>query len=283
LWPLAILAFLVGALAWLKIKPVNPQTKEVYPHGNIAHCPKETCPASATESCIPESVSHHEKSPKKKHKVPNWVKFVVNVLTLAAVTWYAVEAWKQRRAMGNMLIQTRRQTILLQQQTQAALEAVIMKQFMIAGRQNKPYLRIVLTNRGRVAASSVRADFQLTLVSISTDGNIIKPELPLPNWTFVVPEIPPSVDSVSERGIYLTAVRNELAPFPRIRKAIKLTGVVTYSNGFQEMPDRVCNYIINATQFKNKGGSIQLAPPASILCDELPNQIAWLEENTAPD
>jgi hypothetical protein len=74
-----------------------------------------------------------------------------------------------------------------------------------------------------------------------------------------------------------------LASSSKVRRAIKLTGVVTYFNGFQKRPDPVCYYIINALQFKNKGGSIQGSPAAAILCDELPNQIAWLEEKTAPN
>jgi hypothetical protein len=185
--------------------------------------------------------------------------------------------------MDKMFIQTRQQTALLQQQTQASLEAVVTKQFMIAGSPNKPYLRIVLTNRGRVAASFVSANFQLAMVSVSGDGKVAETGVALPNWEFTVPEIPPSIDSVSMRGIYLNTVSGELASSSKVRRAIKLTGVVTYFNGFQQRPDPVCYYITNALQFKNSGGSIQGSPlPVPILCDELPNQIAFLEENTAP-
>lgn len=185
--------------------------------------------------------------------------------------------------MDNTFAQAKLQTGLLQKQAQAALEAVITKQFMVAGREDKPYLRIVLTNRGRVAASSVQADFQLTLVSLADKGNIAGTGVLLPDWKFSIPEIPQSIDSVSERGIYLGAVHNELASSPKIRRAIKLTGALTYFNGFQDRSDPVCYYIINALQFKNRGGGIQGHAANAILCDELSNQLAWLEENSAPD
>src|SRR5271166_2012265 len=119
---MALLGILVSALslfAYLRIKPANNQTKEVNATQDSDHTPRGTAPILASKSIKPETVSHQADATHKRRKVPDWLKFLVNVLALMALVWYAWEAKRQRVAMDK--------TLNLQTQQLANTQAAIVR------------------------------------------------------------------------------------------------------------------------------------------------------------
>lgn len=197
------------------------------------------------------------------------------VILLSVYTGYTIKIYKANNDAANAahgtLTQIQQQTALMQQQVEAALAAIITKQFRVAWPE-QAYVSIILDNKGKVIASDIHADFHLTEVSLRdqrTIGNA------LPNWAFTIPEIAPSLDLPLERGTYLNIPQEEFKQHP-MQEAIMLTGTFTYFNGFRKKTDPVCYYILGTVEFKNKMGAVQQSTGPSVLkCDELSAQVAW--------
>jgi hypothetical protein len=159
---LGILASVFALFAWLKVKPIDPQTKEVNSNKNTGHTPQKPAPVLASESCIPKTVCHQEEAATERRKVPDWLKFVVNVLTLAAVTWYACEARKQRVAMDHTFEQVQKQTTLQRQQLVGTQGAVVTLNGTPVWDTENQRLTVNVVNRGGVTGmiTSFRAILQ---------------------------------------------------------------------------------------------------------------------------
>jgi hypothetical protein len=120
-----LLGFVTAISSRLQIKSVYSQIKEVNSNSDIGKTPEIPAPRIAPELAVPETVSHQEKSRTKRNKVPDWLKFFVNLATLTAVIWYACEARKQRVAMDNTFTQIQQQTTLMRQQLVGTQGAII--------------------------------------------------------------------------------------------------------------------------------------------------------------
>ena len=272
LWSLAALGFLAsvsGLSALLKNQPINDQADEKHPGDTPA---REEQPWSPPV----EAKTDNNDAQQTVRKVHPYLKFGVNVLTLLAVVWYASEARKQRVTMDSTFKQVQQQTNLMQQQVEGAMAAIITKQFRITW-PKQAYLSVRLDNRGRVIGSDIYAGFQVTEVSLPAGKDVGKA---LPKWEFSIPAIAPSPDLPLERGVYLNIPQEELKGIGGMPRALKLTGTLTYFNGFHNNLESVCYYVLGETDFTNKQGEVvQRSGPTVITCDALPAQVALYLQN----
>ena len=177
--------------------------------------------------------------------------------------------------MDDTFRQAQRQTNLMQQQMEGAMAAIITKQFKITW-PKQGYLSVTLDNKGRVIGSDIYASFQMTEVSLPTGEDLGKA---LPKWQFSIPAIAPSPDLPLERGVYLNITPAELKGIG-MPKALKLTGAITYFDGFHNNLESVCYYALGETDFTDgQGVIVQKTAPAVITCDDLPSRVSWCLQN----
>jgi hypothetical protein len=167
--------------------------------------------------------------------------------------------------------QIKQQTQLLQTQVEASMSAMVSKQFRLNWPEpSRAYLSLILDNRGRSIASDVRAKINVSEVSVFNENTAIAQ---FPDWAFSVREMNPSEgDYILEHGTHLRLSEERFA-WP---DAIKLTGTVTYFNGFSVRTDELCVYIPGQMTFRDKAGKVQNTyPPNPLGCGQLPPQIAF--------
>jgi len=264
-------------LAWLKVKPVDPQTKEVNSNKNTGHTPHEAAPVLASESGIPKPISHQEEATAKRRKVPGWLKFVVNVLTLAAVTWYACEARKQRVAMDNTFEQVQKQTTLARQQlvgTQAAVVVINDYPGIESPQTNQYGFDIGFRNDGHVIASNV--EVLLTVRRETVHG--AKPVGEPWHCDFGLSPIAPT--KVGEHQCFLEGLTARTwQPIGEFKQTIAVDGHFSYWNGFEDAsPIPIClRYVPSG--IKSKYGSE--GPGRFVSCDRYPEWIEYLRARIA--
>jgi hypothetical protein len=198
-------------------------------------------------------------------------------LAFIAAAVYAGIARKQWVAMDKTYCEMHQQTTLLEKQLEATTAAIITHQFMINFPPKQTLLFVVMNNRGKVAGTTIHAHLHLNRVSLPT-GSVIGAALP--DWEFSIPEIEANPEAPPERGIFLNVDREELSSTGIPKKAIKLTGEVTYFNGFRDYSESVCYYALGDIRFLDKNGKVASTQGSRVMaCDEFPSQIAWYRDN----
>jgi hypothetical protein len=284
LWLPFLLGILVSSLAYLKIKPVDSQRKQINSETDTTHGPSKPIPVLASEPRVPQTVSHYEKPSEKRSKVPDWLKFVVNVLTLAAVVWYACEARKQRVAMDNTFTEVHDQTTYLHQQLVATQAATLGYHFDVYFAPPKPSgLRSFVDYvSGTGMASNVHMDGEASWVTfpklrvISTQP-----------FHFIIPQIRREDSAVTRvNTIPLKGVTVE-AWLPldvhTVDKTIKIEGTFSYNNGFDPVPAQAfC--VVWYSHAPITGGPLEGSAQGFVSCSELEAQMSYfalLEKNAA--
>jgi hypothetical protein len=159
----------------------------------------------------------------------------------------------------------------MQTEVEGSMAAVITKDFR-ATWQDQTYLSVIMANRGRVDASNIHGDIQVTKIFLPSEKTT---ENTLLKWAFDIPELDASPDAQAVRGIYLAMSTKDLEASSDMREAIKLTGTITYFNGFHNKSDSICYYILGTLEFINKSGAVQETFGSSrASCDDFPRLMA---------
>ncbi len=128
-------------------------------------------PVMRAELHVPEAEKTARKRPQIKKQRLQYTRVALEVLTLAAVIWYACEARKQRVAMDKTFGQVQQQTTLMRQQIVGTQAAFL--QFEI--RDPDPStggLPGGVHNVGMVTATDVHVRLQVTRQEFETDGSL---------------------------------------------------------------------------------------------------------------
>jgi hypothetical protein len=143
--------------AWLKVKPVDPETKEKIPNEDNSHEPNSPPQALARKPEAPKPISNQQHSNNKRAKIHPYLKFAVSVFTMLAVVWFACEARKQRIAAEETNVENRNN---LANQTRPWVAVVDPANFDTS---HGPTLKfdIWLTNYGQSPAIVVLTPFKL--------------------------------------------------------------------------------------------------------------------------
>lgn len=221
------------------------------------------------------SVSEEDKRENRAYQRRNLgIQIVLTLGTWAAfgaAAYYAHTAKQQWRTMNQTYEKIQRQTDLMQTEVEGSMAAVITKDFR-ATWGDRTYLSVIMANRGRLDASSIHGDIQVDKISLPNE----KPTgAVLPKWAFDITELDGSPDAQAVRGIYLDVSPNDLEASSDMREAIKVTGTITYFNGFRNKSDSVCYYILSTLEFRNKSGAVQQTFGSSrAACDDFPRLMA---------
>jgi len=188
----------------------------------------------------------------------------------AAATYYACVARQQRDTMDKTLTQMQQQTGLLQTQVEAAMGAVLFKQFRISWpAPQSAHLSVILDNRGRVAASKISGVVEIMEASLPKD-KLIKA---YPDWHFVTSDLNPSPELPHETGTDLLISQDDLKGSDGMPKVLRLSGQISYFNGFSQKTDVICLYLIGEAEFRDKTGVVRETRPAGttdVSCGSLP-------------
>jgi hypothetical protein len=106
---------------------------------------------------IPEAEkTKQRKREDRAHGVQVWLASVTTLAFIAAAIYAGVAACQLKA--------TRQQTLLLQQQLEAATACIMSREFRITWPDHKEaaYLSIIMQNKGKVTCSSISADFQMS-------------------------------------------------------------------------------------------------------------------------
>lgn len=239
-WPAALLCTLVsvfGLLSWLKIKPVDSQAKEVSPNKNASYAPKESALILTSKLSISKAVPHQEGTAKVRYKVPGWLKFVINFLTLIAVGWYAYEARKQRVAMENTFNQVQQQTTLMRQQLIGSQAAVVslngngtLSTTPMPLVDTNAIISIGLKNDGHVIANAISMKLKVQVLSLA-NNKLIGPQWPC---DFAIPVLAPG--PAAYRACHVSGLSSEdLRLISELKRTIAIDGNYSYENGFGEI------------------------------------------------
>jgi hypothetical protein len=199
-------------------------------------------------------------------------------LAFIAAAVYAGIARNQWVAMDKTYSEMHQQTTLLEKQLEATTAAIITHQFILNWpTTNQALFFVIMNNRGKVPGTTIRAHFHVSIISLPSGkptGKI------LPDWDFSIPEIEASAEAPPERGTSLNVAREELDSIGMPKRVIKLTGTITYFNGFRDYIEPVCYYGLGDVRFLDKNGKVGSAQGSKVLiCDEFPSQIAWYRDN----
>jgi hypothetical protein len=208
---------------------------------------------------VPEAEqTERRKRENRAFGVQIWLASVTTLAFMAAAIYAGIAACQLKA--------TKQQTILLQQQLESSTACVLFRQYRLTWPDHRGYLSTVMDNRGKVACSNIEADLRLTEIELTHAVGRT-----LPQWSFSVPDLSPSLTLPIERGHYLNEIGpNELDGNNRLPKAIRITGTLKYSNGFENKSEEVCIYVIGAFNARSQGTGI-----TTVTCDSLPPQIAW--------
>jgi hypothetical protein len=207
----------------------------------------------------------------RQHCVQVWLT-VGTWLAFIAAAVYAGITYYQSRLTRTALKDNQNSFTLMQRQVEAAVSAAVQKQFIIGWPSNKAYLSVVLSNRGKTVASNVKGRLRLEIGRIR-DGEFTGRDWP--PWNFYATEVFPDPEMPIVRGKYLDISEGEFSSTSGVPKTIKLTGEISYFNGFDIQSRSVCYYVLGDMIFKNRAGVVQATQGASsIPCDEVAQRLA---------
>ena len=190
---------------------------------------------------------------------------VFTALAFGAAAYYAFVAAQQRDAMTATLCEIQRQTNLMQREVEASSSAFVAREFRASWR-NRMLITALLNNRGKSPATSVTGNFVLVKFSLDGSSSVIgKPK----SWEFNVPGsmLP---DTPVDRNIEFDISDTDFMKAKMMREAVRITGTFEYFNGFRELTDSVCYYLLGPIEFRNKTGQLQQTiGPNSVACDDL--------------
>lgn len=235
------------------IHAIRNQQEQNNQHGQ----PRTPPPVLQAELQIPESVERgNQARDDRTHHLQLWL-CVGTWLAFAAAAIYAGIAACQ-------LSKTSEQTKLMQQEVEATSSAFIGREFRANWRDHM-LITALLNNRGKSPATAVHGNFVLVKFSLDNKSAVGNPQ----SWDFTVletmlPDTP--VDRSIEFDVSAAVTRNARM----MREAIRLTGTFGYFNGFREISEPICYYLLGPIEFRNKAGQVQQTNgPTSVACDDL--------------
>jgi hypothetical protein len=274
-WPMALLGILVYVSAWLsylKIKPINPKTKENYPHDNARHESKPLTPVLTNELKTIKPESDKPNTHKKRKKVHAYLKFGINVLTLLAVVWYACEARKQRVAMDRTFHQVQQQTTLMRQELIAHSAAVIDVSPRLTGfSAGGTDLRMEFPNSTRATAINVRGEYQILKQSLPTGKQIGKSQTAVINFPDLGPTDPVVGPAFKPDEDKLNLSEKEIDDIYNVRLTVTVKGSIHYWNGFDTTHKDFCFSFYQYNLKTRSGKDCSSGGGQFLLCESYPS------------
>lgn len=223
-------------------------------------------------------IPNDETTYKNKKRSRGRISFHIGWLTLLFVAVYTVITGLQYRITRKSLRDNRRSLELLERQVKASVAASIQRQFVIGWPSNQAYLSVVLSNRGKTVATQVGADFTIDKGKIE-NGEFIG--VFLKSWKFSVQEIYPEPEMPPIPGVFLDAPKELMTGYNRIGTTLRVTGELTYFNGFEVQRRSICQYVTGPIVFTNKAGQAQGGNgEGAVECDQIESKLADVKTQT---
>jgi len=256
--------------------PVPPANADQDPTGDQTKVQKEVPSAIAPETGTEPPLSSHELTCKTKRDVWDHAKFAAELIGLGfliAYTIYTAGIYcanrKSAEATQNTFLEIQKQTLLQKQQligTQAAIVDLWQNtppELSIDNLQEVRFVRLDLENSGHVTATSVQVRLEiarLTLPNENKIGNAVNAE-------FMVPSLAQEKRIHRDFRFFVNPADTKL--IFDTKQTIRLSGTITYNNGFDQIiPVPICfSYL--AYTVRNKAGAERGSGSGFQRCEEL--------------
>lgn len=268
----AIRSGFLGIQENIEAKSKNQKTEKENQGGDVrippTHIVVESFPA------IPNDESTYKTQQHRRERI----KFYVGWLTLLFVATYTVVTLLQYRITRQSLLDNRQSIELLEKQVKASIGAVVQRQFIIGWPSNQTYLSVFLSNRGKTVATNVRGD--LIVEKGKLQGNRFSGSF-LKAWKLSVPEIYPEPEMPPTTGVYLDISKDALTEYNGIHGILRVTGEISYFNGFEVQHRSICQYVMGPTVFTNKAGKTQAGVgEGAVECDQIESKLTYIKSQT---
>lgn len=240
---------------------------ENHSKSNRSPTPNEVQPSKKLIFDAPKPNSHEDQSKKQRKKVPVWLKFTVNLLTLAAVIWYAYEARKQRISTDNTLSEIQKQTKLMTTQEVGTYGASIYIDgpwITVIGDDFDYFqnggLGLSFKNSGKITAKDFTAEFTMTKMTLPNFKQIGAAQAVTTSKAEIRPPERTSGQQFNDAAVIRFDVSrftdNDLRLIRLTKETIEISGQTRYDDGFGNQDgEQLCfDYIVTpAHTFKTMG------------------------------
>jgi hypothetical protein len=82
-------------------------------------------------------------------------------------------------------------------------------------------------------------------------------------------------------GVYLDISKDALTEYNGIHGILRVTGEISYFNGFEVQHRSICQYVMGPTVFTNKAGKTQAGVgEGAVECDQIESKLTYIKSQT---